>query len=135
MGVRAKSLQLCSTLCNPMDCACQAPLSKGYSRQEYWSGLPCSSPRDLPDPGMELASLMSPALAGGFFTPSTTREAKNAGLLNLNIVGAKMGLGVSLSGWITEACRRLQSWHVLWKLGWRTGRAWEASQTLGSNGP
>ena len=118
-----------------MDCACQAPLSMGYSRQEYWSGLPCSSPRDLPDPGMELASLMSPALAGGFFTPSTTREAKNAGLLNLNIVGAKMGLGVSLSGWITEACRRLQSWHVLWKLGWRTGRAWEASQTLGSNGP
>ena len=111
MGVRAKSLQLCSALCDPMDCACRAPLSVGSSRQEYWSGLPRSSPRDLPDPGLELASLMSPALAGGFFTPSTTREAKNAGLLNINIVGAKMGLGVSLTGWITEACRRLQSWH------------------------
>ena len=60
---------------------------------------------------MELASLMSPALAGGFFTASTNREAKDAGLLNLNIVGAKMGLGVSLTGCITEACRRLQSWH------------------------
>ena len=55
---------------------------------------------------MELASLMSPALAGGFFTPSSTREAKNTGLLNLNIVGAKMGQGASLTGWITEACRR-----------------------------
>ena len=49
---------------------CQAPLSKGFSRQVYWSGLPCSSPGDLPDAGMELVSLTSPALAGGFFTSS-----------------------------------------------------------------
>ena len=42
----------------------QAPLSMGFSRQEYWSGLPCSPPGDLPDPGIEPASLMSPALAG-----------------------------------------------------------------------
>ena len=40
----------------------------GSSRQEYWSGLPCPPPGDLPDPGVELASLVSPALAGGFFT-------------------------------------------------------------------
>ena len=33
--------------------ACQAPLSMGFSRQEYWSGLPCPSPEDLPDPGIE----------------------------------------------------------------------------------
>ena len=45
----------------------QAPLSMGFSRQEYWSGLPCPPPRDLPDPGMEPRSLMSPALAGRFF--------------------------------------------------------------------
>ena len=38
----------------------QTPLSKGFSRQEYWSGLPFSSPGDLPDPGIEPASLMSP---------------------------------------------------------------------------
>ena len=50
--------------------ACQAPLSMGFSRQEYWSGLPCSPPGDLPDPGIEPTSLMSPALAGGFFTTS-----------------------------------------------------------------
>jgi len=36
----------------------------GFSRHEYWSGLPCPPPRDLPDPGIEPVSLMSPALAG-----------------------------------------------------------------------
>ena len=40
----------------------QAPLSMGFSRQEYWSGLPCPPPGDLPDPGIEPASLASPAL-------------------------------------------------------------------------
>ena len=46
----------------------QAPLSLGCSRQEYWSGLPCLPPGDLPDPEIDPASLMAPALAGGFFT-------------------------------------------------------------------
>ena len=50
----------------------QAPLSMGFSRQEYWSEWPCPLPRDLPDPGIKFASLMSPALAGRFFTTSTT---------------------------------------------------------------
>ena len=44
--------------------ACQAPLSMEFSRPEYWSGLPCPPPGDLPDPGIKVASLMSPALAG-----------------------------------------------------------------------
>ena len=52
----------------------QAPLSMGFSRQEYWSGLPFPSPRGLPDPGIDPTSLTSPALAGGFFTTSTTRD-------------------------------------------------------------
>ena len=52
--------------------ALQAPPSMGFSRQEYWSGLPCPSPGDLPDPRMEPTSLMSPALAGGLFTTSAT---------------------------------------------------------------
>ena len=43
----------------------QAPLSMGFSRREYWSGLPCPPPGDLPDPGIELTSLMSPALQAG----------------------------------------------------------------------
>ena len=47
-------------------------LSTGCSRQEYWSGLPCPSPRNLPDPGIEPLSLMSPALTGRFFSTSTT---------------------------------------------------------------
>ena len=42
-----------------------------FSKQEYWSGLPCSAPGDLPDPGTEPASLASPTLAGGFFTTAT----------------------------------------------------------------
>ena len=45
--------------------AAQVPLSMGFSREEYWSGLPFPSPGDLPDPGIEPGS---PALAGGFFT-------------------------------------------------------------------
>lgn len=48
--------------------ACQAPLSMGFSRQEYSSGFPGSPPGDLPNPGIEPESLRSPALAGGFFT-------------------------------------------------------------------
>ena len=61
----------------------QGPLSLEFSRQEYWRGLPFHSPGDLPDPGMEPKSLTlpSPALAGGFFTNSTTwiKELKNLG--------------------------------------------------------
>ena len=57
--------------------ACQAPLSMGFSRQDYWSGLHCPSPGDLPNPGTEPESLMSSALAGGLFTTSATWEAQN----------------------------------------------------------
>ena len=46
----------------------QALLSMGLSSQEYWCGLPCSLPGDLPDPGIGHVSLACPALAGGFFT-------------------------------------------------------------------
>ena len=52
--------------------ACQAPLSMGFSRQEYWSGLLCPPPGDIPNPRIEPVSLLSPAWAGGFFTTSTT---------------------------------------------------------------
>jgi len=54
----------------------QAPLCMGFSRQEYWSGLPGPPPGDLPDPGVEPTSLMSPILAGGFFTTSTAWKAQ-----------------------------------------------------------
>ena len=48
----------------PRTTARQAPLSMGFSRQEYWSGLPCPPPGDLPDPGTEPKSLTSSVLAG-----------------------------------------------------------------------
>ena len=54
--------------------ALQASLSLGFSRQEYWSGLPCPPPEDFPNPGIEQESLISPALAGGFFTTYTSWE-------------------------------------------------------------
>ena len=60
----------------PWTVAHQAPLSTGCFRQEYWSGLPCPPPGDLPDPGIEPGSLMSPALAGEFSTTVTTWEAQ-----------------------------------------------------------
>ena len=47
----------------------------GFSQKEYWSGLPCLPAGDLLHPGIEPASLMSPALTGGFFTTNTTWEA------------------------------------------------------------
>ena len=65
--MHAKSLQSCPTLFDR-----QAPLFMGFSRQEYWSGLPFHSPGDFPNPGIEPRSS---ALAGGLFTNSTTREA------------------------------------------------------------
>ena len=64
-------VRLCATL---WTVALQTPLSMGFSRQEYWSGLPCPSPGNLPNPGIEPMSLMSPALAGRFFTPTATWE-------------------------------------------------------------
>ena len=68
MHVRA---QLCSHVqlfAIPRTVAPQAPLSMECPRQEYWSGLLCLPPGDLPNPGIEPTS---PALAGGFFTPET----------------------------------------------------------------
>ena len=63
-----------------MDYTPEAPLSMEFSRQEYWSGLPCPPPDGIPDPGIKPMSFMSPALAGGFFTISSTWEALLPGL-------------------------------------------------------
>ena len=54
----------------PWIVAHQAPLSMGFSRQGYWSGLPCPPPGDLPDQGIEPGALKSPALTGEFFPTS-----------------------------------------------------------------
>ena len=72
----------------------QAPLSMGFSRQEYWSWLPCPPLQDLPHPGIEPLSPASPALAGGFFTTSATWEAPYQ--------------------WVSPAKAHLQQKHGLW---------------------
>ena len=85
MYVRAKSIQLCLILHNPITVECQAPLSMVFSRQEYWSGLPRHPPGDLPhDPGIEPLSPVSLALAGRFFTTSTIWEVTIIAMLNRN---------------------------------------------------
>ena len=68
---------VCSVMsdCDPWTLVHRAPRSMEFSRQDYWSGLLFPPPGDLPDPGIEPASLVSTALAGIFFTASTTWEA------------------------------------------------------------
>ena len=68
MKMKVKSLSRVRLCATPRTVARQAPLSMGFSKQDYWSGLPCSPPGDLPDPGTEPVSLTSPASAGRFFT-------------------------------------------------------------------
>ena len=61
----------------PWTAAHQVPLSMGFSRQEYGSGFPFPSPGDLPDPGTEPVSLVSPAVAGGFLTTALPGKPHN----------------------------------------------------------
>ena len=64
----------------------------GFSRQEYWSGLPRPPPGDLPDAGIELASLASPALAGGFFINEPPGKPENQ--INNHLLSLYYGLGL-----------------------------------------
>ena len=79
----AKSLQSFSLRSYGLYYTCQAPLSMGFSRQEYWHGLPCPPPGDLPNPGIKP---VSPALTGRFFYHCTTREAPNIYVVEREIV-------------------------------------------------
>ena len=77
LRVHAKLLQSCPTLCDPVDCRLPGLSIHGNSPgRNTGVGKPCPSPGDLPHPGIDPASLMSPALAGGFFTASTTWETQ-----------------------------------------------------------
>ena len=93
----AKSLQLCLTLCD-----CQAPLSARFSRQEYWSELPWPPPGDIPDPGIEPASLMSPALAGRFFTTGATQEGSTCDCFRVENDGATCSDWMGKAGKVQE---------------------------------
>ena len=98
----------------PETVAHQAPLSMGFSRQEYWSGVPFPLPGDLPDPRIEPASLPSPALAGRFFTPSAIWETHiqaraldicrspplgDTGVLECSMVEIHLPAGARWRGW------------------------------------
>ena len=81
--------KLCLTLWDPMDYTCQAPLSVGFPRQEYWSRLLLSSSGDLSNPGIEL---VSPVLTGGFFTTEPPGKPPPS------IQGSEMIYGISGAG-------------------------------------
>ena len=66
--------QSCLTLCDPMDSSLLGSPVMGFPRQEHWSGLPFPSPGDLPIPGVEPTSLVSPALSSEFFTTTPPGE-------------------------------------------------------------
>ena len=72
VGVCAKSLQSCLTLCDPMDCSPSGSSVPEVLQARILEWLLCPPPGDLPDPGIEPMSLTSPALAGGLFATSTT---------------------------------------------------------------
>ena len=94
----------------PWTVGCQAPLSMGFSRQEYWSRLSFPSPEHLPDPGIEPVSLTSPALAGGFFTTSTTWVRKIPAEDDKRRIGPSQGRGISINSVkAAAAAKSLQS--------------------------
>ena len=82
----------------PWTVACQAPLSMGFARQEYWSGLPSPPPGDLLDPGIIPASLVSPALAGEFFSNAPPGKPPNgvASVKNTLAVPQKIKHGITI---------------------------------------
>ena len=82
----------------PWTVTCQAPLSVGFPRQEYWSGSAFPTPADLPSPGIKLTS---PALAGRFFTTSTTWEI-GTGLNHWSTT-------IQISSWMQEECKSISS--------------------------
>ena len=82
VGLHAKWIQSCPTLCNCMDSSLSGSSVHRILQEEYWGRLPFPPPGELPDLGIEPASLMSLALAGGFFITSTPWEAQTCGRKN-----------------------------------------------------
>ena len=77
----------------PWTVACQAPQFMGFSRQEYWSGLPCPPPGDLPDPGIKSTSLGSPALTGEFLTTRTVWGAPHSTTIPIQLASLPCATG------------------------------------------
>ena len=138
MCMPAKSPQPRLTLCDPMDCSLPGSSVHGTLREWILSGLPRLPPWDPPEPRTESVSHMSPALAGGFFTTSTTWEAQSGGgnsvfwkaaQVNLRSSQARISGQASLSHYKTvkrpsrSGLRAYEHppfcWMTAWKILWR----------------
>ena len=96
----------CPTLCSPVDCSTQDPLSMEFFRQEYWNGLPFPPPGDLPHPGIEPRSPAFPALAGGFFSAEPPGKQVSTSLGYPKVLNLESGTQVILTGDVN-----IQSYH------------------------
>ena len=85
---------------SPWTVAHQAPLSLGFSRQEYYSGLPFLTPRDLPDLGIEPESLDRPALAGGFFANKPPGKPKD--IVAISLPCRRASISAAMAGCFSE---------------------------------
>ena len=119
---RALSCFICIwPFATPWTIAHQAPLSMGFSGQEYRSGLSCPPSEGHPHPGIEPSSLMSPALAGGFFTTSTTWETPSTSCICLIpelSTGGLLQAWASQLGWPLTTCGSwaLDMWSVQFEM-------------------
>ena len=106
LGKLLLSRSVMSSSLQPHGLAHQAPLSMGFPRQEYWSGLLCPPPGDIPHPGTKPTFLMSPAWASKFFTTRGTEKSglerlkgkKGQGILFLNAAWTPFSVRASLPG-------------------------------------
>ena len=114
----------------PWTVACQASLSTGFSRREHWSELPYPPPRNLPNPGIKLMSLMSPVLICGFFTTNTTWEAPSS-VQSLSCVWLCEPVDCSTPGFpVHHQLLEFTQTHVHW-----VGDAIQPSHPLSSTSP
>ena len=84
----------CVWLCDLMYCSLQSPLSMGFSRQEYWSGLPCPSPGDLPDPEIKPMSPVSPTLQADSLPTAPLGSSYSMYLMRSRARRSGLGIGV-----------------------------------------
>ena len=120
MNVPAKSLQSCPTLCDPWTAACQAPLSMGFSRQEYWSRLPFPSPRTL---SAEELMLLNCSVRRLLRVPWTARRSNQSILKEISPGCSLEGLMLELKlQYFGHLMRRTDSLEKTWMLGKIEGR-------------
>ena len=139
-------------LCNHLDCSSPSSSVQGILQQEYWSGLPFPTPRDLPNPGIEATSLLFPALAGEFFTilppgkpiyKYTTLYMTIQGFPDISVVKnlpamqETEAMWVWSMGWEDPLEENAAHFFILaWKITWTEepgGLSYKGSQRVGCN--